>query len=220
MGLTCPNFNEWLYYFNLEVANLTQFQYSILSLIGAILLSVGVAVYSIWLKEVETRTLMTIALCVKGIGSFFNVALTLKWYESLGLSPYTFLFMTSSTLLPLTMGLFIIPPFVLIAKITPSHVEATVFSFSASVINGCMYVLARMMGVLINSLIFNITSDNLDDLYKLYIWEVCGAIVCLCYIPLIPTWEEVGIVQKHLAKLNLDAKTPLTVRRQGSIEPF
>jgi len=64
MGLTNPNFSEWLYYFKLDVAHLTQFQYSMLSLMGAILLSVGVAVYSIWLKEVETRTLLTIALCV------------------------------------------------------------------------------------------------------------------------------------------------------------
>jgi hypothetical protein len=162
-----------------------------LSLAGACMMSVGVLLYNIWLKGMETRTLLSIALIVQAIGSFFNIALTLKWYENLGLSPFVFLFMTSSTMMPLTMCLFIIPPCVLIAKISPSHVEATVFSFSISVINGCTFFVARMMGVLINNLFFDITADNLTDLYKLYIWEVCGALFCLLYIRLIPTSEEV-----------------------------
>ncbi len=173
------------------------------------MLSVGVLIYSTCLKGFETRTLLAITLCIQAIGSFFNIGLTLKWYTSMGLSPYAFCFMTSSTIFPLTMGLFIIAPSVLIAKISPTHVEATVFSFSISVINGCIFMLARFMGVLINSLFFDIGTENLTDLYKLYIWELCGALFCLLYIKLIPTSEEVAEVQKHLDSLNLDAKTPL-----------
>ena len=110
--------------------------------------------------------------------------------------------------MPLTMCYLIIPPGVLIAKISPAHVEATIFSFSNSVISGCMMFVARMMGILINRTFFDITAENLTDLYKLYIWETCGALFCLLYIRLIPTSEDVALVQKHLESLNLDAKTP------------
>ena len=180
-----------------------------LSLTGACMLSVGVLIYSTCLKGFETRTLLAITLCIQAFGSFNNIGLTLEWYTNLGLSPYAYSFLTSCTIFPLTMAFYIIAPSVLIAKISPTHVEATVFSFSISVINSCIFVVARSMGILINSLFFDITTENLTELYKLYIWEVCGALICLFYIKLIPTSEEVAEVQKHLESLNLDAKTPL-----------
>ena len=117
--------------------------------------------------------------------------------------------MTSSTLLPLTNCLFVLAPSVLIAKISPTHVEATIFSFSISIMNGCIFFMTRMMGVLINSLFFQITEEDLTGLYKLYIWEVCGALISLMYVRMIPTSEDVAEIQKQLASLNIEAKTPL-----------
>ena len=177
-------------------------------------------IYSIFLRRAETRTLVFTAVLVMALGNFFDIALTLKWYERLGIDVFTFLFFTSSTLFPLILGLIIIPPFVLIAKISPTHVEATIFSFSASIISLCMTFTGKMMGLLWNTLFFHVDADNLDELYKMYILEVALTLVCLCYVPLIPTWAEVEEVQAHIADLNLDAKTPLQVRRQGSIEPY
>lgn len=177
-------------------------------------------IYSIFLKKVETRTLILVAVFVMGIGNLFDIALTLKWYEKLGISVFTFLFFTSSTLFPLILGLIIIPPFVLIAKISPTHVEATIFAFSASIISLCMTFFGKMMGVVYNSLFFHVTADNLEDLYKMYILEMCCTFLCLCYVPLIPTWAEVEEVQAHVADLNLDAKTPLKISKQGSIESY
>ena len=191
-----------------------------MALVGAVFITIGVLIYSIFLKKTETRTLVYIAVTVMGIGNFFDVALTLKWYEGLGVSAFTFLFFTSSTMFPLILGLFIIPPFVLIAKISPTHVEATIFSFSASIISLCMTFTGKMMGLLYNTLFFHVDADNLEDLYKMYILEMCLTFVCLFFVRLIPTWAEVEEVQAHLADLNLDAKTPLTVHRQGSIEPY
>ena len=183
-------------------------------------MSIGILIYSVFMREFETRTLVTIALVVTLISSFANVALTLQWYEQLGMSAFTFIFFTSSTLFPLILGLFVIPPFVLVAKISPTHVEATIFSFSASLINGCIFFLSRMMGVFWNNVLFKVEAEDLDNLYKLYLFEMCMMLICLCYIPLLPTWAEVEEVQKHLADLNLDAKTPRTIKQQNSIEPY
>ena len=162
-----------------------------LSLVGAIFLAFGVFIYSAWLKDYETRTLIRLVLIIMAISSFFNVALTLQWNEALGISNFTFLFFTSSTLFPLILGLFIIPPFVLIAKISPMHVEATIFAFSGSLIAGSLSFLSRLIGVFWNSVLFKVSADNLSELYKLYVMEIGASLLCLCYVRLIPTWEEV-----------------------------
>ena len=148
-------------------------------------------IYSIFLRRMETRTLVRISIFVMAVGALFDIALTMKFYEQLGIKPFTFLFFTSSTLFPLIIGLFIIPPFVLIAKISPSHVEATIFAFSASVINGCLFFVPRMMGVMWNKLFFHVGSENLENLYQCYILELVGIVLVLPFVRLIPSWEEV-----------------------------
>ena len=179
-------------------------------------MGVGTLVYSIWLKKTETRTLVIISLVVMFISEFFNMALTLQWYEAMGMSAFTFIFFTSSTLFPLVLCLYMIPPFVLIAKITPSHVEATIFAFSASVIGVCIWFLPKLMGLVWNKLLFDVGTENLDQLYKCYIVDMCGVLVTLLYVGLIPTWEEVAAVQEKVADFNLEAKTPLTLEREDS----
>ena len=219
-GLFRANFTDYLYYFKLDVIQLTQFQYALLALVGSVLTTAGIMIYSIFLRKKETRTLVVISILVMAVACVFDLALTLKWYEKLGIKPFTFLFFTSSTLFPLIIGLFIIPPFVLIAKISPTHVEATIFAFSASVINGCLFFVPRMMGLLWNKLFFHVDAENLDNLYKCYLLELVGILLLLPFVKLIPRWEEVEEVQAHLADLNLDAKTPSKIARQESIEPY
>ena len=152
----------------------------------------GVLIYSIWLKKVETRTLLLVCLIIEFISNLFNIALTREWYEKIGVTPFTFIFFTSSTIFPLVFALYLIPPYVLIAKLSPTHVEATIFSFSASVINCCIHFLPSMMSLLWNKLFFHVSKDNLEDLYKLYILECVTIAICMLYLPLIPTWAEVA----------------------------
>ena len=218
VGITKTNYNEYMYYFKLEVADLTQFQYAMLTIVGTIFLTIGVMVYSIWLKHYETRTLLTITLMVQVVGSLFNIAFTRQWYLKLGISAFTFIFFTSSTMFPLVVGFYMIPPFVLIAKLSPAHVEATIFSFSASVINLCIFMIPRMMGNLWNKILFDVSSDNLDELWKLYCIEVVSILICLFYVRLIPTWEEVSHVQDDIKRLNLDAQTPATAGLRHGIQ--
>ena len=184
-----------------------------LALVGSVFTTLGVMVYTIFLREKETRTLVTISIFFMAVACVFDIALTLKWYEKLGIKPFTFLFFTSSTLFPLITGLFIIPPFVLIAKISPTHVEATIFAFSASIINGCLFFVPRMMGIMWNKLIFHVDAENLENLYKCYLLDLVGILLLFPFVRLIPTWEEVEAVQARLADLHSDARSQLQVNR-------
>ena len=180
----------------------------------------GTVLYGACLTEKEPRTLLRIAVIAMIGACLFDIAFTLKAYEALGISPFVFIFFTSSTLFPLILAFFIIPLFVIVAKISPTHVEATIFSFSASVSTGCLMFISKMVGVLWNKLTFQVSADSLDDLYKLYIIEIVGLLICLFYAKLIPTWAEVEEVQNHLKDLHLSAKTPLKINKQGSIESY
>ena len=163
---------------------------------------------------------MIISLVAKALIYLTTIGLTLKVYEKMGVSVFVFLFFTSSTLFPLILGLLVITPFVLVTKMSPSHVEATVYSISASVINSFAYFLPSMIGVFWNKVWFNISNDNLDDLYKAYIFAMCASIFSLLYIRIIPTWDEVREVQESLKEINVQAQTALKIKRTESIEPY
>ena len=163
---------------------------------------------------------MIISLVAKALIYLTTIGLTLKVYEKMGVSVFVFLFFTSSTLFPLILGLLVITPFVLVTKMSPSHVEATVYSISASVINSFAYFLPSMIGVFWNKVWFNVSNDNLDDLYKAYIFAMCASIFSLLYIRIIPTWDEVREVQESLKEINVQAQTALKIKRTESIEPY
>ena len=102
------------------------------------------------------------------------------------------------------MGFGFLIPYVLISKITPSHVEATVFAFAASIINST-FGLGRTMATLWNKLCrFHVDAEDMDNLPKLLVLQICLILVTLLFVPLIPSWDAVKKVQDNLKKLNRD----------------
>ena len=158
---------------------------------GSVMLTIAVIIYQRFMKEWETRTIVTLTIFLMALNALSSLALTLRWNIALGISDITFTIFTSTTFFPMVMAFYIIPPFVLIAKITPAHVEATIFSFAASLINAGIHFLGKYMGLAWNKAFFGISTENLEDLWKLCLLEMCCALLCLAYIPLLPTWDEV-----------------------------
>ena len=76
VGITRSNSKQFLYYWKLDVADLTQFQFAMLSLIGNVFFLIGILIYSIWMKHMETRTLLLLSLVLDLISNLFNIALT------------------------------------------------------------------------------------------------------------------------------------------------
>lgn len=135
--------------------------------------------------------MVVLLIFLMAANGFSSLALALRWNVALGISDMTFVLFTGTTFFPMIMAYTIIPPFVLIAKITPAHVEATIFSFAASVINAGIHFSGKYMGLAWNKAFFDVTVENMDDFWKLCLMETCCALLCLVYIPLLPSWEEV-----------------------------
>ena len=154
-------------------------------------MTLGVILYQRFMRKWETRTVVRLCIFLMAMNSFSGMVLALRWNVKLGISDMVFSAFTQTTFFPLVMAFFILPPFVLIAKITPAHVEATIFSFSASVINAGIHFTGKYMGLAWNKAFFGVTTDNLEDLWKLQLLELCCALLCFLYVPLLPTWDEV-----------------------------
>ena len=132
---------------------------------GTIMMTVTVIIYQRFMREWETRSLARLCLSFMALNALSALILTKRWNIAMGISDLAFVAFTSSTFFPIVMALFILPPFVLIAKITPAHVEATIFSFSASVINIGIHFGNKYMGIAWNNLFFHIGTNNLENFW-------------------------------------------------------
>ena len=143
-----------------------------------------------------------IVICLELLGGIADLGIVLRWNVALGIPDLVWAACGSVAIQFFTMGFSFLIPFVLVSKITPAHVEATVFSFAAMVINST-FGLGRYMGTVWNKL-FDVDAENMENLHQLVMLNIALTLVTFCYLPLIPSWEAVQKVQKNLSKLNSD----------------
>lgn len=102
------------------------------------------------------------------LASFFDMCFVLRWNLALGIPDIIWVLCSSTAMGTLIFAFLVLPPSVLLAKLTPAHVEATMFAFTSSVA-AAVFPMSKLVGVLINRLTFNVTFESMDELYKLYI---------------------------------------------------
>ena len=79
--------------------------------------------------------MLMVTLLLQIAGYCTDLAQVLRWNIALGIDDVLFVLIGSTTINAFFVAFFILVPQIVIAKITPSHVEASVFSFSASIFN-------------------------------------------------------------------------------------
>jgi len=194
-GLTVPNFSEFMYYFKTEVLGFSQMTYSLITLIGACSLLFGVILYQKFFSHLETRTLYRASIAIHMIAVVFDIILVLRWNLKIGIPDIWWIVLSSSSLGTLFFAFGVLPGMVLFSKITPAHVEATMFAFTSTVIS-IGFPLSKLIGALWNSLLFDVTYNNLQDLYKLYLLQLTMLAIPFMYLSLIPSWAEIRIIQE------------------------
>lgn len=183
-----------MYYYKTEVLGFSQMTYSLISLIGACTLLIGVFLYLKYFSNFETRTLCIFSISIGMLATIFDIILILRWNLNLGIPDIWWVGFSSSSLGTLQYAFGVLPAMVLFSKITPAHVEATMFGFTSSVI-AIIFPLSKVCGILWNSLFFHVTNENLEDLYKLYMLQLLMLLIPFSYLRLIPTWAEIRIIQ-------------------------
>jgi len=129
---------------------------------------------------------MIIAIVVACLSAFFNLIFVLRWNLKIGINDIIFVMLTSTVTDSLNYALFVVPPLVALAKMTPKHVEATMFAFCSTVTLGGKEFGGRTMGVVVNQFV-DVSSSNLTDLYKLLIVQMFMCLIPLFLLKLVPT---------------------------------
>jgi hypothetical protein len=94
LGAVVPNFSSYLYYYQIEVTGFSQFEYSMLQMIGYATLISGSVLFNLYLKDKEFTIMMFVACIVNCVGSITTMLFCLKIY--LGLPPFVFVILTST----------------------------------------------------------------------------------------------------------------------------
>ena len=121
----------------------------------------------------------------------------LRWNLAIGIPDLIWVMFSSTALNTFIYAFLILPPGILFAKLTPAHVEATMYAFTSSM-TAAVYPLSKFLGSAINKVTFDVTSENLDELWKLYVFQICLGLCPFIYLSLIPSWAEVAEVQEML----------------------
>ena len=128
----------------------------------------GIFIYERFFKETEPRVVVGIAICLICIASFFDTCFILRWNLIIGIPDIVWVLLSSTAMGTLIFAFLVLPPGVLFAKLTPAHVEATMYSFTSSI--GAMVLpLSKLGGIVLNYFTFNVTFLTLEDLWKLYV---------------------------------------------------
>ena len=134
-GALVPSFSSFGYYFMMDVAKVSQFNYSMLGLVGFVCLFFGTWLFQKYFKHYEMRTLLLIDAFVSALFAPFAFIYVFRINIKYGIPDLPLLIFTETVTDTLSMAFVFLPMSVLFAKITPKNIEATCFALLAGVSN-------------------------------------------------------------------------------------
>lgn len=102
-----PNFGDYMYYFYMDELKFSKLEYSLLSVIGNVLLLLVVLAYNLLFAQTDVRWLLAMACVINCVGSLNGYFLVNG--VTFGLSPYLFTLLASVTMEAIYSGLFLMP---------------------------------------------------------------------------------------------------------------
>ena len=124
-SLIIPSFEEFSYFFLLNVIHISKFMFAVLVLIGQISHIVGALIYKAFCRNVETRWMIFFAMVVSSISYFLNYCFAMRWNQAWGIDDLVFLLFTDVVFGVISTVLYSLPLLALFAKITPAKIEGT-----------------------------------------------------------------------------------------------
>ena len=94
LGCLVPSFQDFFYYYHMEVVGFSKLTYALLGSLGFLYLIVSMQLYNMFLKERETYIMMIIACFTNLFGSIGCILFVRQIY--FGMDPLTSMILTSS----------------------------------------------------------------------------------------------------------------------------
>jgi len=146
-----PSFNEFSYFFLLNVIGISKFMFSMLVLIGQLCHILGALIYKAFCRNVDTRWMVAFSLVTSIISNALNFCFAKRWNLNWGIPDIVFLLFTDVVFQIIGTLLYTLPIMALFAKITPKKIEGTTYAFLTGTMNFGSTVISPGLGTFINS---------------------------------------------------------------------
>ena len=169
-----------------------------MGVIGNLSLLIGSILYNKYFTKLEFRYVLGIANYISIVGGLLGVAFIMDLNSYIGMSDVVFYGIQSVFAEALIMAFVDLPSMVLFAKVTPKHIEGTVFAILTGTINFSGGVLSPTIGSLINDLFIKVTTKNITvkNMSILGWIETFCAIFPIFFMHLIPMRKQIEKLQK------------------------
>ena len=149
-ALLSPSFEEFSYFFLMNVIGVSKFVFSMLVLLGSVCSIIGSLLYKAFFRKVAVRIMILWAMIIGTVGLFFSFMLAKRWNLEIGIPDMAFLIFTDVVFSMVSVITYSLPIMGFFAKVTPKQVEGTIYAFLTGTMNFCATVVSPGMGTLIN----------------------------------------------------------------------
>ena len=130
-----PGFDDFQYYFVLDVLNVSKFEYGIGTLMAGIVVFVGPIIFQKYCRDTDYRIIFFRAQILHIIQSIFCLMLALRVFKYFGVPEVLIFWATGSLMEAIERMMSLVPSFIIMGKIIPPGVEGTMISLTATIIN-------------------------------------------------------------------------------------
>ena len=156
----------------------------------------GSLIYKGVAQCLDIRAMVVLACVVNTLGSLGQMFFARGFYFGMSAFTYEAIVMLCSE--AVYFAFEVMSAMTLLAKIIPPRVESSMFAMLAGFLALSYWFLARVIGNMVN-VFFGVTSESLDDLWKLYIVQSVAALVPILFVWLLPVREQVKKIQDEIA---------------------
>ena len=199
-----PSFGSYEYYFLTDELDVSQFQYSMISLGAAAFIVVAIVVYQFF-KDLEVRSLFIIACSINSFTSFISLALARRWNQQIGIPDYVLYWASDACFSQFVFAFTQLPAQVLFTEINPPDIEAFVVAVQGTLFALAQYMVGELSGVLINETFVHVSKEDLSNYWVLQLISTIAALWPILWMWLVPTKKTISLYQEKIDKLNDDA---------------
>jgi len=189
-GAVVPRFQEFKYFFLLDVMLMPEFNYALLFILSSISLIGLTVIFHFVLKRYSYRQGFAIAFMITTLTTISDIIFVMGLHRHFYINDYVFLLITNLFEDMISNRYTIICSGVVHTRIAPQAVEATVLALLAGASNLGFGVLGPIFGNFW-AYMLGLNARNLGDLYVALVLKLLFSLVPLLFLGLVPNREDI-----------------------------
>ena len=134
LGALVPSFADYFFYYLTDYAGVSKFQYALIFLYSYIALFAGSLIYYGLFLDKNIHVMMVVACLINVGGSIMSMLMVMG--KTFGFSNFVFVFFGTTAVTDAVYGMLItLPSEILIAKMIPQNIEASLFAITTGLVN-------------------------------------------------------------------------------------